>query len=267
MIPVHHTGGGRNHGKPPWSPCRVAASNILGRCWLHRLWIVGALLVLVAGLAQGSWLDFRLAELMYRLQDQNWTLRHDWLFEKVLHKGAQKAVLVFQVCMVLAALSSFAIPGLKRYRRPLIYLSLTLPIAAGLVSVGKAWTNMDCPYDLLRFGGDRPYVGLFSSRPAALPDGRCFPAGHASGGYGLVGLYFVGRHFGHRLRFLGLGVALLLGLIFGLTQQLRGAHFLSHDLWTLAISWMVCLLLARIVLTAPGRSGSRPPCGERRPAV
>jgi hypothetical protein len=28
-----------------------------------------------------------------------------------------------------------------------------------------------------------------------------------------------------------------MGVVFGATQQLRGAHFLSHDLWTAAICW------------------------------
>jgi membrane-associated PAP2 superfamily phosphatase len=32
-----------------------------------------------------------------------------------------------------------------------------------------------------------------------------------------------------------------LGLLFGFSQQLRGAHFLSHDLWTLAICWGTAL--------------------------
>ncbi|MNV84902.1 hypothetical protein D3C71_1788110 [compost metagenome] len=34
-----------------------------------------------------------------------------------------------------------------------------------------------------------------------------------------------------------------MGLLFGFAQQLRGAHFLSHDVWTLAISWFVALAL------------------------
>jgi membrane-associated PAP2 superfamily phosphatase len=44
-----------------------------------------------------------------------------------------------------------------------------------------------------------------------------------------------------------LGFGLAAGLIFGLAQQLRGAHFLSHDLWALAISWLVALALHRMM--------------------
>lgn len=42
--------------------------------------------------------------------------------------------------------------------------------------------------------------------------------------------------------------------VFGAAQQLRGAHFLSHDLWTLATCWTVSLLLFLVVrrITARG---------------
>jgi len=33
--------------------------------------------------------------------------------------------------------------------------------------------------------------------------------------------------------------------VFGVSQQLRGAHFASHDVWTLTICWIVALLLHR----------------------
>jgi hypothetical protein len=39
-----------------------------------------------------------------------------------------------------------------------------------------------------------------------------------------------------------------LGLLFGTTQQLRGAHFLSHDIWTFALCWSINALLAALIL-------------------
>ena len=45
----------------------------------------------------------------------------------------------------------------------------------------------------------------------------------------------------------GLAVGLLAGGVFGFSQQLRGAHFLSHDLWTLATCWAVSLGLYLLV--------------------
>ena len=36
-------------------------------------------------------------------------------------------------------------------------------------------------------------------------------------------------------------LTLLAGAVFGLGQQMRGAHFLSHVLWTLWLSWAIVL--------------------------
>ncbi|MBV1790029.1 hypothetical protein KQ940_18390 [Marinobacterium sp. D7] len=37
-----------------------------------------------------------------------------------------------------------------------------------------------------------------------------------------------------------------------LVQQLRGAHFFSHDLWSLMLCWYAVMLLAKLML--PERS-------------
>jgi hypothetical protein len=40
---------------------------------------------------------------------------------------------------------------------------------------------------------------------------------------------------------LGLALGAVCGLIFGLAQQSRGAHFISHDVWSAFIAWIVAL--------------------------
>jgi hypothetical protein len=105
----------------------------------------------------------------------------------------------------------------------------------------KTVTNVDCPWDLIPFGGRFPYVELFADRPDALRAGHCFPAAHASSGYALLALYFVFRERHARLAKLGLALGILTGLTFGLAQQARGAHFVSHDVWSAFLVWTVTL--------------------------
>jgi len=50
-------------------------------------------------------------------------------------------------------------------------------------------------------------------------------------------LYFFFLNAGPHLRWRGLAIGIAAGVVFGIAQQLRGAHFLSHDLWTAAICW------------------------------
>src|SRR3546814_13809021 len=62
-------------------------------------------------------------------------------------------------------------------------------------------------------------------------------------------------------RWKGLVAGLCAGLVFGVSQQLRGAHFASHDAWTLLVCWLVALLLHRALLA---RGGAMPRSEERR---
>jgi membrane-associated PAP2 superfamily phosphatase len=216
--------------------------------------LVALSLAALAAFVQGSPIDLWLADRLIHWECGAWTLRHSWLLDDMMHDGVNQLVKGLQIGIVLATALAFAVSRFARWRRPLLYLTLAMPLSAGLVALLKAWTNMDCPYDLVGFGGDRPFVGLFEIRPDALPRGRCFPAGHASGAYGYLGLYFLGRR--HGLAWPGLAIPLAAGLILGVTQQLRGAHFLTHDLWTLALCWLVCWTLSELVLQPPGRVGS-----------
>lgn len=102
---------------------------------------------------------------------------------------------------------------------------------------------MDCPWNLNQFGGDRPFIGLFEHRPQEMGSGKCFPAGHASAGYAWVGLYFFFKMIIPKYRWLGLLCGIMVGLTFGISQQLRGAHFISHDIVTILICWLIATLL------------------------
>ena len=69
-----------------------------------------------------------------------------------------------------------------------------------------------------------------------------------------MALYFFFLRVAPRWRHAGLGIGLLAGTVFGLAQQLRGAHFLSHDVASMAVCWSV----ACAVEACFGRSESVP---------
>lgn len=110
------------------------------------------------------------------------------------------------------------------------------------VAAFKQLLPMDCPWDLLSYGGSQQFVGLFSPWPSDRAPNACFPAGHASVGYAWLGLYFYCRQLLPRLALPALMLSSILGLVLGINQQLRGAHFISHDIATAAWCWsMACL--------------------------
>ncbi|MGW8423847.1 hypothetical protein ACWGXF_24280, partial [Comamonas sp. HJ-2] len=62
-------------------------------------------------------------------------------------------------------------------------------------------------------------------------------------GYAWVGLYFFFKMIIPKYRWLGLLCGIMVGLTFGISQQLRGAHFISHDIVTILICWLIATLL------------------------
>jgi len=203
--------------------------------------------------------DRWLADRLYAWEGHAWTLKSHLLTATVLHDAGKQATTVLWLATAAAWLTATIRPRLAPWRRPLAYLTLTTLAATLLVSWIKSWTDVDCPWDLLRYGGERPWLGLFAARPAGLPRGVCFPAGHASAGYAWVATYFFARATRPRWRHRALAAGLGLGLAFGIAQQLRGAHFLSHDLWTLAICWLVALAGYALALDPALRRGGALP--------
>jgi membrane-associated PAP2 superfamily phosphatase len=69
--------------------------------------------------------------------------------------------------------------------------------------------------------------------------GHCFPAGHASTGFAFMAAYFCLRQNNAPGAMKWLLVAVCIGFILGISQQMRGAHFMSHTLWTAWLCWTV----------------------------
>lgn len=212
----------------------------------HLVYPMLACTVLLAMVGLGH-LDTWLADRIFALGGYQWAWRDAYLTEDVLHVFGRNASIALWLVTFMVWLAALKRPAMSALRRPLAYLFLAILLSTLLVGFLKAWSNMDCPWDLVRYGGERPYVGFFELRPAGLDRGRCFPAGHASGGYAWLSLYFFLAVARPRWRWAGLACGLGLGLVFGVAQQLRGAHFLSHDISTAAICWLVSLVLFRMM--------------------
>lgn len=195
-------------------------------------------------------LDFRLAHWWYQLQGGHWALREHWLLADVIHAGGRRASVLLAVICLLAWGGSLVSALLRPWRRLLAYLALAPVLASGAVLLVKRTSGVECPWSLQPFGGDQPYRPLLEQLLAP-GEGACFPAGHASAGYAWFALYFAATVVCPRWRRPVLLAVLLTGAVFGLAQQLRGAHFLSHDLWSLTLCWSVCAGLAARMLRPP----------------
>src|SRR3546814_17437010 len=111
----------------------------------------------------------------------------------------------------------------------------------------KSWTHVDCPWDLVGFGGTRSYHDLLAALPAHVPHGQCFPAGHASAGHAWVALLFFFGRTRPQWRWQELDAGLCAGLVLRFSQHHLGAHFTSHDTWTMMVSSIVAFRVHRIM--------------------
>lgn len=184
-------------------------------------------------------------------------LRDHWVLTAVMHTGIKYAAWAFEVflcAMVVWPLGVFT--RLDARRR--LQLAATVIVASGLVALLKSFSHTSCPWDLQAFGGIAAHVPHWQGWLAADGGGgRCFPAGHASAGFAFVGGWFAFRDAQPRLAAVWLACALAAGLLLGLGQQLRGAHFLSHTLWTGWLCWIAAWATDR-VFTARRLQGAAP---------
>ena len=206
--------------------------------WISIRWPL-AIFIVLAAIFGTTDLDERFASSIFYDAQQGWLGGSSWWTHQFLHTGGQWLVRGIVLVPVCVWIGSFFASSLRRWRRASGFLAVSMILSIGIVGALKHVTHVNCPWDLIPFGGSVPYAHLFAHRPPSLRIGRCFPAAHASCGYALLALYFVGREVHPRWARAGLAAGILTGVIFGLAQQSRGAHFVSHDLWSATLAWVV----------------------------
>lgn len=174
--------------------------------------------------------------------EQGFALKHHPLLSRWLHTRGQQAAVVlyiFQLIMVWRPLGPWR--GLQRRERAQALIAVTLSLVT--VSTLKHFSLTSCPWDLDIFGGPAHHVSHWAWGTPDGGGGQCFPGGHASSAFGFLAmtLPFL-QSADPRLQRTGrrwLVFLVVVGLVFGLTQTLRGAHYPSHTLWTAWICWTV----------------------------
>ncbi len=205
-------------------------------------WLTVALLAVVLAW-DASGLDLRAARLFGG--PGGFPLKDHWLFEGVMHTGGR------WLSWMLAA---WVVIGIWRPTGCLhridvaerIQLAASLGAAVLLISGMKKFSNTSCPAELEVFGRTARYVSHWAwFRATDGGTGRCFPAGHASAAFAFVGGYFAFIKRSPDIARLWLATAVLCGIALGAAQQVRGAHFMSHTLWTAWLCWASALAIDR----------------------
>lgn len=179
-------------------------------------------------------------------------LHYNGALEVFGHQWPKQLVIVVACCVIAMYLLSFVLPEFKPQRRLLLFLSLALTLAPLAVVLLKAASARHCPWSLQEYGGFAQHLLLFDAAPPGSLPGHCFPSGHASGGFCLLAFYFAGLALDNRrLALAGLWGGLAAGMLFGMIRVAQGAHFLSHNLWSALVCWLLILALYVTILGPP----------------
>ena len=167
-------------------------------------------------------------------------LKNNWYLVEINHKILKHIVIAFYVCVLITWITSFKSEKLKAYRWQLGYLFWVSILSTAVVGLLKAHSAHACPWSMTEqtVAG---YIWNFSAR-----NGHCFPGGHASTGFSLISGFFVFRKSNIKIAYFFLFIGLVLGFTMGWGQMMRGAHFLSHNLWTGWVIFAFNLILYRI---------------------
>lgn len=207
--------------------------------------------------------DLKLATWMYDPESRSFSWKESWFAATFAHVWMKSFLITLGISLIAAlGLEKLFVLNLwsSEARIRLVGIAAASIVVPAVISLLKTRSIQHCPWDMDRFGGTAPYLRLFDTLPASLAPGHCFPAGHASSALWLGALALFWLPHQPRKAVLAGAIGLVPGLMLGWVQQLRGAHFLTHTLWSTWITVLIVVLIARML-----NRTNRPVHGECRP--
>lgn len=203
-------------------------------------------------------LDAVLINPFYDTETLGFSLRDNWFLETIMHQYLKN--LMVAISLIVLALWVLGLKiwtsgtthfnyafnpkrtWIQAYHRQFLWVFVAMLITTAAISILKHLSNHACPWSLLLYGGTQPLIPLFGRLPPGAVPGHCFPGGHASGGFALLAFYFAFRDSEPKFARAGLLAGMVFGFAMSWGQMMRGAHFMSHNLWTVWIVWMILLV-------------------------
>ncbi len=213
--------------------------------------IISAVVILILSLflIHYSNLDIKFQSLFFSSNTKLWLVdRDDVLLKFIFYKLPKYLIISYGVTAILYLVKLRVEKHDVLLQKTLLFLILALIFIPVIVATLKHYSPIYCPNVVEHFGGERIYISpfnIFADGIFLSHFGKCFPAGHASGGFALISLYFVIQQ--RSIKITALLFSLMLGCVMGGYQIAKGAHYLSDTITTLVISYLVCITLEQII--------------------
>jgi membrane-associated PAP2 superfamily phosphatase len=190
-------------------------------------------------------LDFIVQDYFYDTTTHTWILDHNLQPIKfIFYDGIKKLLIIFILLLIVLFVFQNKIPKIKEYRQGILIVILSAIFVPVVVGALKKQTNMPCPKNEIHYGGIYPSTKVWEHYPKTFKQEhkiRCWPAGHASGGFTLLSLFFLFKT--RRNKITATIIALVIAYSMAIYKMLIGDHFLSHTIITMLIAWLIILTI------------------------
>ena len=199
---------------------------------------------------------FGISNIDYIVQDNfyNFTT-HSWILDRdaepykfIFYDGIKNLLTIFTLCLIISLIFFKKNNTVKSYRKEIIIVVLSMILIPITINGIKKFTNMPCPKNEIYYGGKMIKTAVWQRYAKPYEDMNhiaCWPAGHASGGFALMSLFFLFKT--KKNKYIALSVALTVGWSMGIYKMLIGDHFLSHTILTMIIAWLIILIIKKSI--------------------
>ncbi len=214
-----------------------------------QILITSICLIYVIILFEFTSLDVLVQNLFFDNDTNTWVLnRNEVILKFLFYDGIKKLLIIFAFSILFSLIFFRKKELILKYKKALLIIllsAITIPLIVGFL---KSVTNTPCPKNIEYFAGEYPDIKLFTAYPKDFIQKskvKCWPAGHASGGFALMSLFFLFKKRKYQIR--ALIFALAIGWSMGIYKMLIGDHFLSHTIITMLIAWLIILIINNVV--------------------
>lgn len=214
-----------------------------------HLWVSAAALIIAVVFFGVSGTDIWVQNHFYNPVNHTWILdREDPVLSFIFYDGIKRLLIIVNVLILFGLIIGWKKPFLSRYRKGLLIVLLSSIFVPVIVGSLKATTNIPCPKNLEIYGGVYPHTCVWEKYPSTFCNQKrikCWPAGHASGGFALLSLYYLFRK--RRTKMIAVWGAMALGWSMGTYKMLIGDHFLSHTVITMIMAWLIISAIVAVL--------------------
>src|SRR6056300_735593 len=125
--------------------------------------------------------------------------------------------------------------------RDLLFISIASILIPAAIWWSRELSAMHCPRELVIYGGESLYLRILDSIPENWENGQCSPSAHASSFIWVLSLLIVKKMKKQTWIF-----AYLMIFILSSVQIMRGAHFVTHIIYSIIIGQFILIILNTI---------------------